>query len=303
MGVGVSAACGGSSSREPTPIPDTASPVPTRSPTPPSTATPAAEPSPTPIPAPTPAAIHPGPPEQPLGFPIDPEMALGLVVGEVGSRTIEWGAGPGTLSYTRDDQPSDDPARANRCGWNARVHVAYEGQPAVDWYIPGGTPVTATMNGIATLLVNTVSNPFDVYGVAREPYIGNPDRSRAPISPFPGPGGGQGVFVRVQNASFVTDYAHLDLLTTLGRLPAPAFLAGYEPGMDYESLFRPLRDYRVATAIARWPVQRGDTIGFSADTGYSEAPHLHYTVRRAGAGNLLCPTTEAGFADNGWLLK
>jgi murein DD-endopeptidase MepM/ murein hydrolase activator NlpD len=245
----------------------------------------------------------PAPRDQPAGFPFDPGLRLGLVVGEPGSRTFAWGEGPDALAYSRDDQPSDDPVRANRCGWNARVHVEYEGQPAVDWYIPVGTPIQATMDGTATLLVNTVSNAFDVYGVSREPYIGNPDRGRAPISPFPGVGGGQGAFVRIQNGGFVTDSAHLELLSTLRVVPVDAYIQGYSAATDYASVFGPLRDFRVATAVARWEVKRGDVIGFSGDSGYSEAPHLHYTVRRAGAANLLCPTAEAGFADGGWLFR
>lgn len=221
----------------------------------------------------------------------------------MGSRTIAWGEGPTVEVYSRDDQPSDDPVVANACGWNARVHVEYEGQPAADWYIPTGTPILATTDGLATLLVNTISNPFDVYGVDREPFIGNPDRARAPVSAFPGPGGGQGVFVRVENGGFRTDYAHLELALTLPLVPAGAFLPGFTPGPELVASFEPLRDFRIATAIAQWDVRKGDIIGISGDTGYSEAPHLHYTIRRAGAANLLCPTTEAGFADNGWLLK
>ncbi len=49
-------------------------------------------------------------------------------------------------------------------------------------------------------------------------------------------------------------------------------------------------------------VRKGEVIGYSGDSGYSEAPHLHYTVAYAGAGNLLCPTDEPGFNDRGWLL-
>jgi hypothetical protein len=54
--------------------------------------------------------------------------------------------------------------------------------------------------------------------------------------------------------------------------------------------------------VASWPVSTGDFIDLSADTSYSEAPHLHYTMRRAG-GPLLCPTGEAGFDDGGWLFR
>lgn len=61
--------------------------------------------------------------------------------------------------------------------------------------------------------------------------------------------------------------------------------------------------YTDATLVAEWSVERGDIIGYSGDAGYSEAPHLHYTVRRTGGGRLLCPTGEAGFADGGWLIR
>ena len=181
--------------------------------------------------------------------------------------------------------------------------MEYEGQPAVDWYLAVGTPILATMAGTATLLVNTVSNPFDVYGVSRQPYLGNPDRERAPVNafPFPGPGGGQGTFVRIRNDRFETDAAHLNLMLTLTVLPPASFLEGYTARTDFATVFAPLRDYRVATAVASWPVKRGDVIGFCGDSGYSEAAHLHYTVRRADAANLLCPTNEPGFADSGWL--
>ena len=197
------------------------------------------------------------PAPDPRGFPLDPTTRLGLVVGEVGSRALDWDAGPEAEDYSLSDQPSDDPVLANRSGWNCRVHVEYEGQPAVDWYLPQGTPVVATMDGTVTLSIVTVSNPFDIYGVDREPYLGNPDRSRAPLSPFPGPGGGKGVFARVENAGYVTDYAHLEVAATVSAVPAGSFLDGYSASSDYAALFAPLRDYRVSTAIARWTVQRG----------------------------------------------
>lgn len=297
----VLSACGDGGQPGSTPTP---SPIPTATPTPtppPPTPTATAVPMPTPTP-PTPP-VHPTPTEQPLGFPIDPAMKVGLVVGTAGGRTIRWDAGPEAEAFTRYDQPSDDPERANRSGWNCRVHVEYEGQPAVDWYIPVGTPIVATMDGTATLHVITVTNAFDHYGVDREPYLGNPDRTRATLWPFPGPSGGKGVFVRIENAEFVTDYAHLDLAQTVPVLPLEAFLAGYGPDSDYATLFAPVRDFRASTPIAQWTVKRGDLVGLSGDSGYSEAPHLHYTVRRAGSPSLLCPTGEAGFEDGGWLVK
>ncbi|MEX0782216.1 MAG: M23 family metallopeptidase [Dehalococcoidia bacterium] len=266
-------------------------------------------PSATAAPSPTATAIPPtstptprGPQAEPIGFPIDPATTLGLVSGEVGSRTLTFGAGPAALAYSRDEQPSSDLVLANRAGWNCRVHVEYEGLPAVDWYIPTGTPIVATMDGTATLLINTVSNPFDVYGVSREPYIGNPDRSRAPVSAFPGPGGGQGVFVRVDNGTYRTDYAHLELAQTMAEaVPGGAWLPGFTPGQALTDQFTPLRDFRTATAVARWEVAAGDVIGYSGDSGYSEAPHLHYTVQ--SGGSYFCPTAEPGFNNAGWLLR
>lgn len=230
-------------------------------------------------------------------------MRTGIVTGDVGSRRIRWGEGPSALAYSRDDQPSGDAERANRCGWNARTHLEYEGQPAVDWYVPVGTPIVATLAGTATLMLNTVSNPFDIYGVSREPYIGNPDRGRAPISPFPGPGGGQGVFVRIENERFRTDSAHLDISATAKAVPLGAWLSGYSASFGFAEAFRELRDFRVATAVASWSVRRGDVIGFSGDSGYSEAPHLHYAIRPAGEIDALCPTLEPGFERGGWLFE
>lgn len=221
----------------------------------------------------------------------------------MGSRVIRWSEGPAALEYSRDDQPSNDPDRANRCGWNARVHVEYEGQPAVDWYVPVGTPVVATMDGMATLLINTVSNPFDVYGVEREAFLGNPDRTRAKPGMFPGPGGGQGVFVRIENELYRTDLAHFDIAGTVPLVPDAAWLEGYSAATDFVTEFVVLRDFRIATAVARWQVRAGEAIGVTGDAGYSEAPHLHYAIRPAGTANALCPTTEAGFEGGGWLFR
>ncbi|MGE0600999.1 MAG: M23 family metallopeptidase [Dehalococcoidia bacterium] len=281
----------------PTATPSATASASTATPAPQPTSTATSTPSPAPTATPRPSAL------EPVGFPIAPGTRTGRVVGEVGSRTIHWGEGAEALAYSRDDQPSDDPVRANACGWNARTHLEYEGQPAVDWYVEVGTPVLATMDGTATLLINTVSNPFDFYGVSREPYIGNPDRSRAPISPFPGPGGGQGAFVRIENEQYRTDSAHLEVTRTLKAVPADAYLAGYSAAFDFAGAFAEIRDFRVATAVATWQVKAGDVIGYTGDSGYSEAPHLHYAIRPAGGGNALCPTNEAGFEDGGWLFR
>lgn len=272
--------------------PETATPVATAT----ATSSPTSEPTAT-------ATSAPAPRLEPVGFPLDPATRTGMVVGTVGSRTIAWGEGPTALEYSRDDQPSDDPDRANRCGWNARVHVEYEANPAVDWYIPIGTPVLSTMDGTATLLINTVSNPFDVYGVEREAFLGNPDRSRARVGAFPGPGGGQGVFVRIVNDSYRTDSAHFEIAPTVENVATAAWINGYGPGDDFAMMFAPLQDFRVATAVAQWEVRAGEVIGFSGDSGYSEAPHLHYAIRPAGSNDALCPTTEPGFGNGGWLLR
>lgn len=238
----------------------------------------------------------------PNGLPVDANTRTGLVVQTGTTRFIDWNRGSNVFTYAFDDQPSNDASRANGAGWNCRTHLEYEGSPAVDWYIPLGTPVYATMSGTASLYVITTSNTFDFYGVDRGPYLGNPDRARAPLSPFPGPGGGKGVFVRVENQQFTTEYAHLYIRQTISNIPTSAFLPGYSFDTNYESTFARMRDFRSSPRIASWPVNRGDILGLSGDSGYSEAPHLHYTVSRTG-GPLLCPTGEAGFTDGGWLFR
>ncbi len=296
----IAAACGGGEEAP------SGSPAPTATAaTPAVTATASPSPSPTPLPASqtaSPAPQTPAPAVQPTGFPIAPNTRLGVVTGAAGSRILEFRDGPTAESYARLDQPSDDPERANRSGWNCRVHYEYEAIAAVDFYVAVDTPIVATMDGTATLYAISATNSFDYYGVSREPYLGNPDRSRAPLSPFPGPGAGKGVFVRVQNPEFTTEDAHLDLTATASALADGAFYPGSARDTDYSSRFGPLRGYLDAVPIARWQVSRGDVIGYSGDAGYSEGPHLHYTVQR-GTGPLLCPTAEAGFDDGGWLLK
>ena len=288
---------------------------PNRTPTPAASSTPAAtaEPSPSPAPptpSPVPAATAtPAPSLEPVGFPLDPKLHADRVAGKVGSRRIEAGAGPTLLDYSSRQQAADDPAQANESGWDCRVHVEYENAPAVDWYVQPGEPVRATMDGVATLTINTTVNAFDHYGVSREPYIGNPDRARAPVAPFPGPGGGMGVYVSVANDAFRTDYGHFDLAPTIAGVPDGApdgpsgFAAGYTRATDYASAFAAPRSAGIGDTIATWPVRRGDVIGFTGDTGYSEAPHLHYQITRLSDGARLCPTSEPGFDDAGWLFR
>jgi hypothetical protein len=238
---------------------------------------------------------------EPAGYPIDPSMHADLVVGDVGARRIEPGAGATIREVSERFQPSDDAIAANSSGWNCRVHFEYEAAPAVDWYVAPGTPVRATHDGLATLYLNTVVNAFDHYAVPREPYIGNPDRARAPSSPFPGPGGGMGLFVSVANDAFRTEYGHFDLSRTIAALPDDAFVGGYSTTFDYAGNFSTPKPLSQPTIIARWTVHRGDVIGYTGDSGYSEAPHLHYQITRLSDGAKLCPTTESGFGDNGWL--
>lgn len=293
----VMAACGGNgpaATSTATPLASaTASPVVTVAPTE----------APTPQPTPTATATERPEQTEPVGFPLARSLKVGLVAGDVGSRAVVFGVGVRADDYSRIGQPSDDPVEANSGGWNCRTHVEYEGQPAVDWYVPEGSPVRSTMDGTATLYAITVSNAFDYWGVDREPYLGDPDRPRAPIVPFPGPSGGKGVFVVVENDGFVTEYGHLDLGATAEVVPESAFEGGYGSDSDWESLFGAMRGYLDATAIATWAVEAGDVIGTSGDSGYSEASHLHYTVARQGSAGKLCPTLEAGFADGGWLLR
>jgi hypothetical protein len=225
------------------------------------------------------------------------------VTGAVGSRVIVAGNGATVRETSEQLQVSDDADLANADGWDCRVHLEYEGEPAVDWYVQPGQPVYATMDGTATLILNTVVNAFDYYGVPREPYIGNPDRARAPISPFPGPGGGMGLYVSITNERFRIDLGHLSLDATIAHVPDAAFGSGYSRSTDYRARFSVPRSSPTGDLIATWQVRRGDVVGFTGDAGYSEAPHLHYAITRRSDGAALCATAEAGFADNGWLLR
>ena len=258
------------------------------------TATPTRAPSRTPTPAPTPTPT-PEPAPEPAGFPLDPDLRTDAVVGEPGSRRVVAGGGATVREASIDWQTGDDPL-ANQFGRNCRVHTEYEGgEPAVDWYVPAGTPVYATMDGTATLYINTIANAFDYYGVDREPYLGNPDRSRAPIAPFPGVSGGMGVWVSIESARYRADYGHLDLDASATIVPDVFF------GIDYRTIYAAPRAGAPDAVVASLEVRRGDVIGYTGDAGYSEAPHLHYQIVRLSDGAQLCPTSEEGFADGGWL--
>jgi murein DD-endopeptidase MepM/ murein hydrolase activator NlpD len=198
---------------------------------------------------------------------------------------------------------SSDPDVANRSGWNCETHYEYEALSAVDFYIPDGTPLIATMDGTATLNIVSTTNDFDRYGVSREPYIGNPDRSRAPVAPFPGPSGGMGVYIHLENTDYVTEYGHLDIDKTVASVIPPAgYINGYSESSAYKTIFAGAPEPRVITQVAQWYVHKGDVIGMSGDAGYSEGPHVHYTVAHLG-GPPRCPTNEAGFSDGGWLFR
>jgi len=290
------AACGDDSST--TPIPS-ASGQPSSGPRTPSPAdTLVPPPSRTRTPVPTERQPQP----VPSGFPIDPNTRLGVVTRDIGARHLVFdGSGPTADEYALNDLPSGDPERANRSGWNCDTHYEYESAPAVDFYIPDGTPIIATMDGTATLNVISTENDFERYGVDREPYLGNPDRSRAPYSPFPGPSSGLGVYVHLENTDYETEYGHFDISKTVNVVPASAFINGYLATSDY-SVFAAVPEPRVITTVAQWYVHKGDIIGMSGDSGYSEGPHVHYTVAHLG-GPLRCPTNEVGYTDRGWLFR
>jgi murein DD-endopeptidase MepM/ murein hydrolase activator NlpD len=232
-------------------------------------------------------------------------LRVNVVIGKKGSRQIATAEGPAVADYSEVDQPGDDPVAANAGGWNCRTHREYEGKPAVDWYVPEGQPVYATLDGEATLYIVTTVNAFDFYGVEREPYYGDPDRARAPLDPFAGrPGGGKGVFVHVENERYIANYGHLSLARTLEAAPPDAFIAPYGPSYDYAAVFGTPRRFDEFDAIARWEVRAGEVIGYTGDTGYSEAPHLHYEIAALGPEPVwLCPTREEGFGDGGWLFR
>lgn len=254
--------------------------------------------SPTPTPTPSP------PLDLPVGFPLDPALRPLRVIETAQGRELAAPAsdGPTVLAVAREHQPrAQNDLEANRYGWNCRLHNTYEGAPAVDWYLPSGTPVHATMRGQAELYVITPINSFAHYGVDPRLYLGLPSPS-LPLYPFTGPSGGMGIFVSVLNGDLRAEYGHLDLAGTLALVPEAAFLTPYSRSFSYDLRFdRPLQPDQ-GTVVARWPVQRGDTVGFVGNTGYSDVPHLHYQIVIRDRRTKFCPTEEP-FPMAGWLFR
>ncbi len=260
-----------------------------------------AELSPTTTGAPSPSALAQPAFHAPSGYPVDPNTKTLRVVGTRGSRSLAED-GPTVQETSERIQLLSDEDAANASGWNCATHVNDQGQPAVDWYLPEGTPVVATMDGTATVYVNTVANTFSYYGVENEPYLGNPDPNAA-VNPFGVDGsGGKGVWVEIRNDQFTVNAAHLDLRMMVdGAIPKDAFDPPYNHLFDFDSMFRVPEPFTVGTAIAAWRVRRGDLIGYSGSSGYAEGPQLHYEILRAGSTSKLCPTLEPGYSDSGWL--
>ncbi len=211
--------------------------------------------------------------------------------------------GPTLEQVAREVQtrPQND-MESNRYGWNCRLHDKHEGTgPAVDWYLPSGTPITTVMGGEAELYVITTANSYEFYRVDPSITLGLPAPG-VPLYPLPGPSGGMGVFVSVLNGTLRAEYGHLDLPTTLPLVPESAFVPPFHRGFNYEGRFgRPI-DYQQTTLIARWTARKGDIIGSVGNTGYSDVPHLHYQIVTKDRSTKFCPTREQ-FPSSGWLFQ
>lgn len=260
---------------------------------------------PTPAMASPQTAASPSPtvsPNEPVGFPLAPNLRPSRVLDTPQGRTVAPPAenGPTAVDVARTYQTRlENDLEANRFGWNCRLHNTYEGAPAVDWYLPLGTPVLATMRGQAELYVITTVNSFDYYGVDPHVLLGLPPSSQSRY-PFPGPSGGMGVFVSILNGPLRAEYGHLDLTRTLASVPSTAFIAPYGKAYGYDAAFnRPLNPDQ-GTVVARWQVNRGDTVGFVGNNGYSDVSHLHYQIITPDRRTKYCPTNE-DFPLSGWL--
>ncbi|MBI2887194.1 MAG: M23 family metallopeptidase [Chloroflexi bacterium] len=254
--------------------------------------------------APNPTANPQAARDEPVGFPLPLNVRPMRVVETGQGRAVVPAApdGPTVLEVARDYQPRQaNDMEANRYGWNCRLHDSYEGAPGVDWYLPAGTPVIATMRGDAELYVVTTANSFAYYGVPTDIMLGLPPPTTARY-PLPGPSGGMGVFVSVLNGSLRAEYGHLDLGATLPLVPRNAFVQPHSPTFAFDATFSRPRNFDQYTLVARWPVQRGDTVGRVGNTGYSDVPHLHYQIMNAERTTKYCPTRER-FPGAGWLFQ
>ena len=179
-------------------------------------------------------------PDRPVGFPLPLHLRPMRVIENGGNRRVAPPAadGPNLVEVSRDlhPRPQND-FEANRFGWNCRVHEAYEGAPAVDWYLPEGTPVIAIMRGTAELYVITTANAFEYYGIDNSLMLALPKPS-TPINPFTGHNGGLGIFVSIRNGDLRAEYGHLGLEGTLAIVPPDAFVTPYSASYDYLGLPR-----------------------------------------------------------------
>lgn len=242
--------------------------------------------------------------DEPVGFPLATTLRPMRVIETAQGRRVAPAApdGPTVLEVSGDlhTRPEND-MESNRYGWNCRLHNKYEGAPGVDWYLPEGTLVTATMRGMAELYLITTVSSFSYYGIDASIMLGLPPPT-TPINPFPGPNGGLGVFVSVLNGNLRAEYGHLGLADTLALAPEGAFVAPYSRKFDYKTAFGKPRHFTDYTLIARWSVKRGDVVGKVGNTGYSDVAHLHYQIMDADRKTKYCPTQEE-FPGAGWLFQ
>jgi hypothetical protein len=193
---------------------------------------------------------------------------------------------------------------SNQYGWNCRTHYQYEdNQPAVDWYLPTGTPVIATMDATAELYIITTKNSFTYYNYPTNLYLGLPP-ANAPGYPFSGPSGGMGVFISLvaEGIPVRAEYGHLDPSRTIAHVPENAFVPPYSRTYNYDAAFGTMKGPRDFTLIARWPVKRGQVIGYVGNSGYSDVPHLHYQIITPDRNTKYCPSEE-NFPRSGWLFR